>query len=239
MDATDVGRHNATLAESAARIGRAAAYRNSRIIAFTPTRGMIPARVSFAWRGLMPPMNHAFHWFHIEGQEVAAAYNAGVEAVIGNPAFADWKYFLTVEEDNLPPPDGILKLLETIEGLPEEFAAVGGLYWTKGDAGQPMIYGNPTSKPMDFVPQPPIPNAVQECNGLGMGFTLFKLSVFRDQRLERPWFKTEQRYTPGEGAKAYTQDLYFFERVRKLGYRVASDNRVLVGHLDPQTGVVW
>ena len=49
---------------------------------------------------------------------------------------------LTVEQDNLPPQDGIMKLYESIE---EGFDVVSGLYWTKGDAGQPMIYGDRTS----------------------------------------------------------------------------------------------
>jgi hypothetical protein len=36
-----------------------------------------------------------------------------------------------------------------------------------------------------------------------------------------------------------SQDLYFFGRLRELGYRVACDTRVKVGHYDVSTGVVW
>ena len=36
---------------------------------------------------------------------------------------------LTLEDDNLPPPDGLLRLYESIEAGP--YDAVGGLYWTR------------------------------------------------------------------------------------------------------------
>ncbi len=119
-----------------------------------------------------------------------------------------------------------------------DYAAVGGLYWTKGEGGQPMIYGDPGGV-LGFAPQVPTPGVVQECNGLGMGFTLFRLDVFKDDRVPKPWFKTVQEWSPETGAAAGTQDLYFFKNVRELGYRVASDNRVRVGHYDHGTGVVW
>ncbi len=132
----------------------------------------------------------------------------------------------------MPPPDGLLRLYESMD----EYAAVGGLYWTKGEEGQPMIYGHPDGV-LNFVPQLPVIESVQECNGLGMGFTLFRMDLFKE--LERPWFKTAQEWDPAVGVKSYTQDLYFFENVRKAGHRVACDTRVKVGHYDPNTGVTW
>jgi hypothetical protein len=128
-----------------------------------------------------------------------------------------------------------LKLYESMD----KFDVVQGLYWTKGEGGQPMIYGNPKAIPKGFQPQVPIPETVQECNGLGMGFNLFKMSIFKDKNLEKPWFKTHQSYQEGVGAKCYTQDLYFYERAAKLGYRFACDTRVKVGHYDSLGDIVW
>jgi hypothetical protein len=71
------------------------------------------------------------------------------------------------------------------------------------------------------------------------GFNLWKLDMFKDERIEKPWFKTLNDFIPGQGAKVYTQDLYFFERAGKVGYKFACDTRVKVGHLDPQTDIVW
>ena len=44
-----------------------------------------------------------------------------------------------------------------------------------------MIYGDPKGM-MGFQPQVPRANQVQECNGTGMGFTLFDLELFKDDR---------------------------------------------------------
>jgi hypothetical protein len=71
-----------------------------------------------------------------------------------------------------------------------------------------------------------------------MGFNLFKMDLFRDEKIPRPWFKTLQEYGP-EGARAMTQDLYFFENARNAGHRVACDTRVRVGHFDINTDIVW
>ena len=71
-----------------------------------------------------------------------------------------------------------------------------------------------------------------ECQGLGMGFTLFRMKMLLDPKLPRPLFKTVQEFVPGQGAKMYTQDLRFFEEAAKHGYRFACSTRVKVGHFD-------
>lgn len=195
---------------------------------------MISARVVESWMGMMTPMNNAFIRFFVQGMEVGEAYNSAIEMVLNHDGLKNFKYLLTLEEDNIPPPDGLLKLLESIG----DYAAVGGLYWTKGEGGQPMIYGDPNGI-LSFQPQMPVPDTVQECNGLGMGFTLFNMDVFRDERIPRPWFKTVQEWSPQTGAQMGTQDLYFFANARKAGWKVASDNRVKVGHYDASADLVW
>jgi hypothetical protein len=72
-----------------------------------------------------------------------------------------------------------------------------------------------------------------------MGFTLFRIKMLQDKRIERPLFKTVQEYTPGQGTSMFTQDLYSMQTLGKLGYKFASDNRCKVGHLDFSTGMVW
>lgn len=183
--------------------------------------------------GLMMPMNQAFIRLFVQGMEVGDAYNAAVEMVVAHEQLSKFKYLLTLEEDNLPPPDGLVKLYESMD----EYAVVGGLYWTKGEAGQPMIYGDPKGV-LSFQPQVPVPEALQECNGLGMGFTLFDMSLFTDEKIPKPWFKTVQEWSPQTGAAQGTQDLHFMANARKAGYRIASDNRIKVGHIDSE-GHVW
>lgn len=230
----DLGFHNSDIEASRERLERGKQYRDLSTICVIPTRGVIPARVVENWMGMLTPMNNAFVRIFVSGMEVGDAYNTAVETILAHPQLKDFKYMLTLEEDNMPPPDGLLKLYESID----DFAAVGGLYWTKGEGGQPMIYGNPKAA-LAFQPQQVFPDSVQECNGLGMGFTLFNLSIFKDKKIDKPWFRTIQEWDPATGVQSGTQDLYFFANARRQGYRVACDTRIKVGHLDPGTGVVW
>ena len=102
-----------------------------------------------------------------------------------------------------------------------------------------MIYGNPTEMPKSFIPQVPVPDTVQECNGLGMGFNLFRLKMFKDSKLPKPYFKTLVEHTPGIGTKMFTQDLYFYTNAGQLGYKFACDTRVKVGHFSSEEDIVW
>ncbi len=209
-------------------------YKDLSTIIIIPTRGLIHCKAVSSWWSLITPMNQKTTKVFAVGMEVGDAYNNMIEQILQHPELSKWKYILTLEEDNLPPPNGLMKLYENIDN----YAAVGGLYWTKGEQGQPMIYGEGKDGDLHFRPQNPRED-IQECDGLGMGFTLFQLDLFKDSRIPKPWFKTLQDWSPETGAKVYTQDLYFFENIRKLGYKVACDTRVRVGHLDPQTEVVW
>lgn len=236
----EVGRHNADLDASVDRLEKAKTYRDLSTIIICPTRGQIPARVVQSWMGLMRPMNQkVIGPIFAIGMEVGQAYTSLIEMILANPELSTYKYILTIEEDNMPPADGLLKLYENID----KYDVVQGLYWTKGEGGQPMIYGDPKIMPKNFIPQKPLFDQIQPANGLGMGFNLFKLDIFKNPELPKPWFKTVQEVSNG-GARAYTQDLYFYENAAKLGYTFACDTRVKVGHYDfsgtaGQPDTVW
>lgn len=230
------GVHNST-SSTKLRLEKGKTHQDLSTVIICPTRGLVPAKVVQSWMNLMRPMNQKVigPMFAI-GLEVGVAYNNMIEQVLANPELSTWKYILTIEEDNMPPPDGLLRLYENIG----KYDVVGGLYWTKGEEGQPMIYGDPAVMPKNFIPQVPQADAIQEANGLGMGFNLWKMEMFKDKRLEHgKWFKTEQSYEPGKGSRAITQDLYFFEKAGALGYKFACDNRVRVGHYDINADIVW
>ena len=229
----DYGWHNQNLCQSIERLHRGQTYKNLSTVWITVTRGLLKPKVVSSWMGLMKPMNQPVLgpvW--IENEEVGVGYQKAFEMVLDHPELSKFKYILTVEEDNLPPQDGLMKLYESIG----EYDCVAGLYWTKGEQGQPMIYGDPKVMPRNFVPQPPQIDAIQHCNGLGMGFNLWKISSFQKKLkdMPKPWFKTVQ-----EIGKGFTQDLYFFNEAARYGYKVAVDTRVKVGHLDTVSGMVW
>ena len=229
------GRHNLD-PNAKDRIIRGSTYKDASTVCVIPTRGMIPAKVVQNWMSLISPMNQKFTRVFMIGLEVGEAYSQAIEMILANSELSKWKYVLTLEEDNLPPPDGIIKL---IEALNTGYDAVSGLYWTKGEGGQPMIYGDPNVMPRNFIPQIPQPDTIQQCNGLGMGFTLFRLDMFKDQRIPRPWFKTMGEYKEGVGVAVITQDLYFFNNALAYGCKFACDTRIKVGHYDVERDIVW
>lgn len=229
------GYHNSN-PDTEARLKKSKSYKDLSTVIICPTRGTIHCKVVQSWMGLIRPMNQmVIGPIFASGFEVGHAYEIMINHIVNNPAFNNFKYLVTVEEDNILPPDSLMKLYESID----DYDVVGGLYWTKGPEGQPMIYGNPSVHPKNFIPQVPIPNSIQPANGLGMGFNMYKLDMFRDTRLRRPWFKTAQEFIPGEGVKLYTQDLYFYEDAAKHGYRFACDTRVRIGHFDAVNDIIW
>jgi len=231
--ANDVGIHNGQMDNSVARLIKGNTYKDLSTIWITPTRGVLKPRVVSSWMALMKPMNQPFIGpLFVEQDEVGIAYQKMFDMILDNPELSKWKYILSVEEDNLPPSDGLMKLYESIE---EGYDCVAGLYWTKGEAGQPMIYGNPAVMPRNFVPQVPQPDSLQHCNGLGMGFNLWRIESFKTKLkdMPKPWFKTVQE----KGAQ-FTQDLFFYNEAGKYGYKVACNTACKVGHLD-NAGIVW
>lgn len=219
------GAHNADLAASGDRLARAGVYKDLSTIIIVPAFGSIPTKIVSAWWNMLTPPNQKVARLFAMGMEVGAAYSSTIEMILGNAELAKYRYILCLEHDNAPPPDGLVRILERAEAHPE-FAAIGGLYWTKGEGGVPQIWGNPMESPLNFKPQRPVPGQLVECCGTGMGFNLWRMSMFRDEKLRRPWFHTQKE----NGVS--TQDLYFWSDARKHGYRCAIDCSVRVGHYD-------
>lgn len=228
----DGGVHNADLQAAAGRIITGATWKKQRVVVVLPAGPMIPTKTFFALRNLIFPPNQQHTWWGALGMEVGDAYSTAIEQILASP-LAEWEYVLTVEHDNVPPADGLLKLIARMEANPQ-FACIGGLYWTKGEGGVPQIWGDPNSGEPNYRPQPPVPGQLVECVGTGMGFNLWRMSMFKDARLRRPMFKT---LASKEGVG--TQDLYFWNDARKYGYRCAVDCDVLVGHYDVNTDITW
>ena len=135
----------------------------------------------------------------------------------------------------MPPSNGVVQLVEQMENH-KEFACIGGLYFTKFEGGVAQIWGDPKDPVTNFRPQVPVPGQLVECCGTGMGFNLWRIKMFKDERIAKPWFRTHTGLT-GDGIG--TQDLTYWSEARKYGYRCAIDCGCLVGHYDLATDIVW
>lgn len=220
-------------------------YRDNSTIIVVPSReNKFHVRVVQAWQSLIAPMNQKRAFVYVTNDEVGVAYTNMVKMFLGHPELSKWKYLMTLESDNLPPPDAHIRLLESIEEF--KLDAVGGIYFTKGDINQPMCYGDPAEyaqtgkldfRPRDIRAALAAGNAVVECNGVAMGCTLYRMDLFR--QIDPPWFVTVSDVVEGKGPQGFTQDLFFCQRAKLAGKRFGVDLRVRVGHVDLETGTVF
>lgn len=224
------GIHNSRGGTSA-RLMRGGSWKKQRIVVVLPASDLIPAKVALShWNLAFPPNNGVCRLLAL-GMEVGDAYSQAITSILANPELSKWEYLLTLEHDNMPPPNGLIQLCEQMEAHPE-FSCIGGLYYTKGEGGCAQIWGDPKDPILNFRPQVPTGGLV-ECCGTGMGFNLFRLKIFSDPKLRKPWFMTQKK----DGIS--TQDLYFWADARKHGYRCAIDCSIKVGHYDLATDTVW
>lgn len=219
-------------------------YQDNSTIVIIPTRGMVHQRFAQGLLNMIAPMNQKRAVVWASGHEVGKAYEAVIEFIKSNPELSTWKYIMTVEDDNLVPPDAHIRLLESIEA--GKYDAVGGIYFTKGDLNMPMAYGDPAEyfktgvlefRPRDLRSALLSKQRIVEVNGLAMGCTLYRMELFK--QFPPPYFVTVADLVEGKGACAFTQDLYACERFKRAGKRFAVDLNVKVGHLDINSGEVY
>jgi hypothetical protein len=234
---TEVGKHNLNLPASAGRVLESGSWKQQRIVVLIPAAASIPSKVALSHWNLIFPPNQGVYRILCLGMEVGHAYSEAINQILSHPDLGKWEFILTVEHDNAPPPDGVLKLIKRMEQHPE-LACIGGLYWTKGEGGCTQIWGDIKDPVLNFRSQAPVPGQLVECYGTGMGFNLWRLSMFKElkakKEFKQPFFETKASAN-GVG----TQDLAFWTEARKFGYRCAIDCDVLVGHFDERSGIMW
>ena len=233
QDLQTAGKHNGAPAKTRSRLAKTASWKRQRIVVIVPAGESIATKVYLTHCNLYFPPNNGVVRIPTINCEVGEAYSLTIEQILSHPELSQWEYILTMEHDNMPPADGVIKLLERMENNPK-FSCIGGLYYTKGEGGVAQIWGDPTDPVLNFRPQLPDTNGgLVECCGTGMGFNLWRMKMFKDKKLRKPWFVTKKK----DGVA--TQDLYFWSEARKHGYRCAIDCSVLVGHYDEKSDTVY
>lgn len=218
-------------------------YKDSSTVIIIPSRGMIPDAVVRSWLSLIAPMNQKRAIMFASGHEVGAAYNDMIKNILAHPELSKWKYVMTLEDDNIPPPDAHIRLLESIEW--GNYDAISALYFTKGEVNMPMAYGDPVEYErtgiLDFKPRDVraalAAGQIMKVNGIAMGCGLWRMELFKD--ISPPWYVTLNDVVPGKGIQCYTQDLSFCEKAVRRGKRFAVDMRVKVGHMDIASGIIY
>jgi len=142
-------------------------------------------------------------------------------------------YIYWVDDDVLPPPDAFLKMYTHNKDI------INGVYWSKSNPPMPLLFRNHLEGPYwdwhvgDLI----------EIDAAGMGLTLVKTDVYRKIEKEQggPWYSVNYGSFPGVQASPAnnTEDLYFYWKARKAGYKIWADTSIQAYHYDKTNNVMY
>ncbi len=165
---------------------------------------------------LVIPSGVQVKYFNIWGRSVADAYNEAALTAINDKA----DFILTVEDDTFPCPDAFPKLLAM--WVPKTI--VGAWYPKKHEfrEGTAIILKDGCRTALMDT------GGIEECYTIPMGCTLIPVSIFSE--MSPPYFATTDHLT---------QDSFFSQKARELGYKLLVDTTIKCGHLDVNTGKMY
>lgn len=160
---------------------------------------------------------------------IAEARNEIVEFALSQNA----NYIYWLDDDVIAPPDSFLKMVNHQKDI------VNGVYWSKSNPPMPLLFRNHLEGPYydwhigDLI----------EIDAAGMGLTLVKTDVYRkmSKEIPGPWYSTEYSSFPGVKVTPFnnTEDLYFYWKARKLGYKIWADTSIQALHYDKGNNVFY
>lgn len=161
---------------------------------------------------------------------IAEARNEIVEFALAQGA----NYIYWLDDDVIAPPDAFLKMYMSGKDI------VNGVYWSKSNPPMPLMFRNHLEGPYmdwhvgDFI----------EVDAAGNGLTLVKTDVYRtiSEKIGGPWYSTE--YTSFKGASNQsaannTEDLYFYWKARRAGFKVWVDTSIQAYHYEKNSQVMY
>lgn len=196
----------------------------------TPSMGIVSIRWHTASRNIQQPLNSTFCPLVREdavGGQIAEARNRIVQDALNyQSATHEVTSLLWLDDDVIVHPMCLLKLLSHDRDI------AAGVYFTKSEVAQPLIFDGPGQMTRKFVP-----NQTFETWGWAMGLSLIKLDVFRrtrdelqlpnDQHGNPEWFRTptlaDSTLEDGILTVGGTEDFPFFEKCAKLDIKPLVD----------------
>lgn len=201
----------------------------------------IPVDWHISMRLLQYPTNTSHKYLWRKGLAQDDALNSMVEESLS----IDAEYILSIDDDTQPPPAVILDLLRVLEQSDTSIMACGGIYTTKTNPPEPIVYMEPGAgafwrwKLGDIFP----------CWAVGNGCLMVRSEIFR--MMSKPWYKWIR--TPAELANypdvfphivdaplpttvEISPDVFFFTKLAQMGFKVLAHGGVLPIHHDVTTG---
>jgi hypothetical protein len=145
------------------------------------------------------------------------------------------EFLVCIDDDTVPPAHAIQSLWYILSQNPNA-AVAGGIYCTKGENPEPIVYreiGQGAAYDWTLGDVFPV-------KGLGLGCMMIRLSALKD--VPKPWFRDTHSEGPRKEiigdvevdivSDSGTDDLYFCQKVTDAGYEIIAHGGVLPVHMD-------
>lgn len=187
------------------------------------SRGTIPIKWMVHMNMIQRNLPVGLYWKYIvvEGKNYADGRNEVVKKA--REENFEWLFF--VDDDVFLPHDAIKRLLSHQKDV------VTGIYWTKSDPAEPVIFEKFGKGPMYKFPV----DKLFPVAGAGAGCLLINMKVFdKFDEHNIPYFK--QGWSEDGIVCNIGEDHWFFKKAIQLGFEVYADSGVLCDHYNVSTG---
>lgn len=177
-----------------------------------------------------PPTQMSVGYLCIKGLPVQDARERIVLSALEMKA----KYLWFVDDDTIPPPNALRRLIYILENNPDVMVA-GGVYVGKMTPPSPVIFMEPGLGPYWNWKV----GEVFEVVSMGAGCMLINCEVF--QKLTPPYFPWNEDYPDAVGGptNVTSEDVNFCKAVRAAGFKVVAHGGILCDHFNRQDGMVY
>ena len=205
---------------------------NIGLLKVLPTSGrlMVPEMV-IALSAQMDPTHMTSGYLCIKGAPIDKARELAAEKALEAKA----KYLWFVDDDTVPPPNAVKRLIYVLDNYPDVMVC-GGIYVTRDpDVPQPLVFrgmGNGSYWRWKV-------GDVFEVTGMGAGCMMINCEIFK--KIPKPWFPwpTSDSTDPKIPSTSVSEDISFCNAVQEAGYKVFAHGGVLCDHWDAATGKVY
>lgn len=209
------------------------------------TLGMVPIEFVVGFGRMQMPINGQIFQHILKGIEVGKARNLAVEYMLRMPKESRPKWLFFLGDDMIPPWDGFVKLYDEAEK--NQWDVLTGLYYWKGEPPTPLVWRDDHIGRMvpgrDFKV-----GDVIWVDMTGLDFTLIRTSML--EKMEPPYFKTgpslrtsipksSGEYVDPKSIVMHTEDVWFYNKVRKLEGKIGVHTGVRVAHIDVKSGMIF
>jgi hypothetical protein len=199
------------------------------VVVGIPSFGMVSHYFAQARGSQQFPLVSSSMDYYVVGKPIADARNEIVQYALDMGA--DYIYWL--DDDVIAPADSFLKMWRHQKDI------INGVYWSKSNPPMPLLFRGHLDMPYlnwhvgDLI----------EIDAAGNGLTLVKTDVYRtiSEKIGGPWYSTEYGSFPGVKQTPHnnTEDLYFYWKAKKAGYKVWADTSIQAHHYDKNNNVMY